>query len=340
VIEGWAKSVNAAGGLNGHEVNIVVKDDNTNPATALTDAQALISSKVAVIIDEDIVDAAWAKVAADAKVPVVGGNITSTGYGVDPNFYPSGQTNDSVIYSSIATAKQAGAKKIAVIYCSESPTCAASLPGLKSAGKALGVPVVYSAGVSATAPNYTAQCLAAKQAGADALFIGDGTNTIDRIATNCTQQGYKPTYITEGAGFEPELLSTPGISENEWASFPVLPFFSKDPAVQAMNKVVDQYSPGLRSKKLGWGQAATLGWTAALLVQAAAKKAGFSASDAVTSADFVKGLNMISNETLGGFAPGLTFDAGKPHQVDCWFTAQVSHGTPKQVGGRTCHTGT
>src|SRR6185312_9454835 len=116
----------------------------------------------------------------------------------------SGQTNDSVIYSSIATAKQAGAKKIAVIYCSESPTCAASLPGLKSAGKALGVPVVYSAGVSATAPNYTAQCLAAKQAGADALFIGDGTNTIDRIATNCTQQGYKPTYITEGAGFEPE----------------------------------------------------------------------------------------------------------------------------------------
>ena len=56
-----------------------------------------------------------------------------------------------------------------------------------------------------------------------------------------------------------------------------------------------------------------------------------------TAADFTKGLDMVANETLGGFAPALTFTAGKGHPVDCWYTARVVGGVPQQVGGQLCH---
>jgi hypothetical protein len=44
----------------------------------------------------------------------------------------------------------------------------------------------------------------------------------------------------------------------------------------------------------------------------------------------------VSNETLGGFSPPLTFAAGKPHAVDCWYTGRVLTGKATQVGGLSC----
>lgn len=43
---------------------------------------------------------------------------------------------------------------------------------------------MYSGSISATAPNYTAQCVAAAQAGADGLFPADGM-TVVRVADDC-----------------------------------------------------------------------------------------------------------------------------------------------------------
>ena len=81
-------------------------------------------------------------------------------FGTNPDFYPEAQTNASATYASVATAKTAGATNIGDIYCAESPVCAMSVPVFKAAGKQLGVPLTYSAEVAATAPNYTAQCVA------------------------------------------------------------------------------------------------------------------------------------------------------------------------------------
>jgi branched-chain amino acid transport system substrate-binding protein len=189
VLQAWAKSVNAAGGLNGHPVTLVEKDNASVAGTALTNAQALVSAKVDAIIDLDILDEVWEKPVSAAGIPVLGGNFSSPSYYSDPNWYPSGQTNDSITYSVAATAKQAGATSLADFYCAESAQCQSSVPLIKTAGQSLGVPVVYSASISATAPNYTAQCVAAKQAGVKAIFIGDSITVIDRVATDCSQQG-------------------------------------------------------------------------------------------------------------------------------------------------------
>ncbi len=188
VVQAWQKSVNASGGLNGHPVNLTEKNNGSNPGTAATNAQSMISDKVAAIIDLDILDAVWQKPVTAAKIPVIGGNFSSTPFYTDPNWYPSGQTNDSITYAVVATAKQAGAKNLGQLYCAESVQCQESVPLIKADGQSLGVPDVYNASIAATAPNYTAQCLAAKQAGVTAIFIGDSTSVIARVAEDCNKQ--------------------------------------------------------------------------------------------------------------------------------------------------------
>jgi branched-chain amino acid transport system substrate-binding protein len=339
VVQAWQKSVDASGGLNGHPVDLTEMDNGSNPGTAATNAQKMISANVAAIIDLDILDAVWQKPVSAAKIPVIGGNFSSPPFYTDTNWYPSGQTNDSITYAVVATAKQAGAKNLAQLYCAESVQCQESVPLIKADGQSLGVPDVYNASIAATAPNYTAQCVAAKQAGVTAIFIGDSTSVIARVAEDCNAQGYNPIYITEGTGFTNQALTTPGLKDHLWSPYPILPYFSTQPAVTAMNTVLDKYYPGITQNSNTWSEFAVQAWTAGLLVAQAVKNAGVTAGDTVSSADITKGLDMVSNQTLGGFSPSLTFTAGQAHPVDCWYTGRVQGGTASQVGGLTCEKG-
>jgi branched-chain amino acid transport system substrate-binding protein len=336
VLQAWQKSVNASGGLNGHPVDFTYMNNGSVPGTAVTDAQSLISDKVDAIFDLDILDAIWQKPVSAAKIPVIGGNFTSPMFYTDPDWYPSGQTNDSITYSVVATARKAGATNLGQLYCAEAAQCQQSVPLIKAAGKTLGVPDVYDASIAATAPNYTAQCVAAKQAGVTALFIGDSTSIVARVAQDCSKQGYNPIYVTEGTGFTNQVLTTPGLSDHAWSPFPVLPFFSNAPAVTAMNTALDKYFPGIRQNSTTWSEFAAQAWTAGLLLAQAVKNAGVTAGGTLSPAVITKGLDMVSNETLGGFSPGLNFTAGKAHPVDCWYTGRVQGGKASQVGGLTC----
>lgn len=336
VLQAWEKSVNASGGLNGHKVTFTYMDNGSNPGTAVTDAQSMISDKVDAIIDLDILDAVWQKPVSAAKIPVIGGNFSSPMYYQDPDWYPSGQTNDSITYSVVSVAKQAGATSLGQLYCAEAAQCQQSVPLIKADGQKLHVPDVYDASIAATAPNYTAQCLAAKQAGVKALFIGDSLSVIARVAEDCSKQNYDPIYVTEGTGFTDQALTTPGLDSNLWSSYPILPFFSTAPAVTAMNTVVDKYFPGIRQNSSTWSEYAVQAWTAGLLLAQAVKNAGVTASTAMSPDVITKGLNMVSNETLGGFSPSLNFTGTKSHAVDCWYTGRVQGGKASQVGGLSC----
>ena len=339
VVQAWEKSVNASGGLSGHPVDLTETDNGSNPGTAATNAQSMISAKVDAIIDLDILDAVWQKPVSAAKIPVIGGNFSSPAYYQDPNWYPSGQTNDSITYSVVATAKQAGAKNLGQLYCAESAQCQESVPLIKAAGQSLGVPDVYNASIAATAPNYTAQCLAAKQAGVTAVFIGDSTSVIARVAQDCDKQGYDPIYITEGTGFTNQALTTAGLKDHLWSPYPILPYYSNDPAVTAMNTVLEKYYPGITQDPNTWSEFAAQAWTAGLLIAQAVKNAGVTSGETVSPDVITKGLDTVSSQTLGGYSPSLTFTAGQPHKVDCWYVGRVQGGKASQVGGLTCEKG-
>lgn len=333
VAKAWAKSVNAAGGIAGHPVDLIFKDDANNPGTSVTAVQSLISDDVAAIIDASNLEAAWGKAAATAKIPVIGGLFAAEEYYHDPDFYPTGQTDDSAAYADVLTAKTAGATNLGHLYCAEAPTCQKGVAAHKAAGKQLGVPLVYSAAISATAPNYTAQCLAAKQAGVTALFIGDAPPIVAHIAQDCTRQGYKPIYVLQGGAFTDMLATTPGLKDTLWMTWSILPYFADTAAVRKMTSAVDKYYPGLRKNADSWSGLAPQVWTAGLLIEKAVQEAGTDPDTTITGTQLVKVLDSLHNERLDGWSPPLTFTAGKPHPVGCWFTARVQHGKPVLANG-------
>lgn len=333
VAQAWANSVNASGGVNGHPVELSVKDDQSNPGSSVTALQSLISSNVSAIIDLSTVDATWQKAVDAAKIPVIGGNALIPQYDTDPNFYSSGQTLSALTYSNMSVAKLAGAKVVSEIYCAEAPVCAQAVPANKAAALALGMKNPYNAAVSGTAPNYTAQCVAAKDAGVDALFIADSASVFLHMAEDCERQGYNPIFIENGIGYSAQLAAAPALKNNLWAPFPVLPFFANTPAVQKMNAAVDKYYPGIRKDPVNFSEQAAQAWTAGLLIGKAIEQSGVAANADFGAADMINGLNKTKNETLDGWSPPLTFTAGKPHPVDCWFVGRLQNGKPELANG-------
>jgi branched-chain amino acid transport system substrate-binding protein len=339
--QAWVNTVNKAGGLAGHKVVLTLEDDAGNPGTSVSDAQTLISDHVDAILDFSILDQAWAAAVQKSKIPVVGGDETETPYYTSPDFYPEGQTNDSVTVANVLTAKLAKATNLGDLYCAEAPSCAEGVPLIQAAGSKLGVPVVYNAEIAATAPNYTAQCLAAQQAKVSAIFVGDASVIISRVAANCAQQNYSPIWITEGEGFGLMMAATPGLGTKLWSDYGTAPFFDHIPAIAAMDKAVDKYYPGLRSNQNAWTQIAAEAWASGLLLRDAVAASHLTPSGTASPAVITKGLEALKGDTLNGMAPPLTFKAGKDHLIDCWFTGRVVNGTPTMVnGGRlTCAKG-
>jgi branched-chain amino acid transport system substrate-binding protein len=339
VAQAWAKSVNDSGGVNGHPIDLTVYDDTGNPGTSVTKAQALIDAHVAVILDLTPLDAAWAKNIDSAHIPVVGGNFSSQMFFTDPLFYPAGQTNDSIVYANVAVAKQSGAHKFGQLYCAEAPQCQESVAPGKQMAAQQGIPDVYDASISATAPNYTAQCLAAKQKGVDALFIGDSAAVFARVATDCNKQGYNPAFIQEGTGFTMALAEAPGVKNHLWQSYPVTPFWATDrPEVKAMVDAVDKYYPGLTDDKSGFSEFGAQGWAGGKLIEVGVKNSGVQASGTVDAAAMIQGLDRVHNENLGGWVPSeLNFSPGQVHKVDCFYVGRVQDGKPKLVSSKpTC----
>lgn len=330
VVRAWVEDRNAGEGVNGHPIDLELTDDQSDPGNSATAAQQMITDQVDVIIDLTVLDNTWAEAVTDAGIPVVGGNLSSKLFNTNELFYPSGQTNDSISYSTIAVAKQAGATKFAHLYCAEAPTCQESVEPIKQVAEELDLPEVYVSSITATAPNYTAQCVAAQQAGADALFVGHSASIVAKVASDCATQGYTPYIIEQGTGYTSQVLDADGAKDNLWAPFPSLPFFDADnPLVKEFRDTVEAKYPNLFTDAADtMSQYAAQAWTAGLLIEAAVKAGGLEAGDTVSAENMVDALNSVHDETLGGWTGPLTFKEGETHSVPCWYTVRVQGSQP------------
>jgi branched-chain amino acid transport system substrate-binding protein len=326
VYKAFIDATNAAGGIEGHPIQLSMQDDQSNPANAQQDVQTLIQSDhVIALVDMTNLDETWASYAKTAGVPVIGGDVSTTPMMTNSDFYPEGQTENALFPSIIDAAKGAGASNLALFYCAEAVQCHEGIAPLVAVGKQLGLPVSFTAEVAVTAPNYTAQCLAAEQAHITGLFIADVANVIDRAASDCNQQGYKPTYVIDGLSLEDGQTTSPGLEAGMVAPSANLPFYATTTsAVQAMDAALNKYYPGIQSTGSIFTEIAAEAWPSGLLLEDAAKAGNIGATP--TSAELVAGLAALKGDTLDGWAPPLTFASGQPHTVNCWFTAGIKSG--------------
>jgi len=190
VLSGWASYENAHGGIAGHSVNLITMNDGLDPATSLSEVTKMVSQDhVLAIIDGSDVDSAWAPYVEKMGVPVLVANLSSSLAYSNPDFFPPGQTINTLATSIALAAKKGKVTNLATVYCSEDPICASLAPAIAMAAKAQGIKASYSGPISATAPNYAAPCLAAKQAGANGIFVGQASQVVLSFASSCTSQG-------------------------------------------------------------------------------------------------------------------------------------------------------
>jgi branched-chain amino acid transport system substrate-binding protein len=325
-IQVWAKSVNGNGGLNGHPVQVVVEDDGGNPTTALQAAKQLVEGdKVMAIVGEtSLVDAAFSNYIEQQKVPVVGGQSSNAPFASNPYFFATGAGLNTITYGMIEQIQKAGAKKVGEVYCAEAPVCAQFDGVSRASAKVLNVPY-SSTKVAAATPNFTAQCLALKNAGADGFVPALDAETATRAMDACVQLGYKPKLVNAGGTIGQAMLKDLNFEGDIVIQANATYTDPSYPGVKEMLDAFKKYDPSVLSSPQFNSEVFQSAWLGGKLFEAASQAAG-GFSPTSTPADVLKGLYAIKGTTLGDTAPPLTFTPGKVTLPPCYYVQVVQAG--------------
>jgi branched-chain amino acid transport system substrate-binding protein len=324
VLNAWQNWTNTHGGINGHRVKVIVMDDKGDPTVGLADAHQLIQVDhvIALVGTASTPENQWGPYVAQAGVPVIGTGATSgIIWMTNPDFYPVGTAPVAEVYASLLAASKAGKPKMALLYCAESPACAQAVPFTKQIAPSVGVKVVYAASVSTTAPNYSAQCLAAQSAGATSVEVAADQNTVTRTVSDCSRQGVKVTLLGGDGTVSAAWATNPNYA-GEVDRQPYVPWNQHNAATADYYAAMAQYAPAeLHSPRFGANDIGS--WISGQLFAAAAKAANL--GDSPTPAQVVTGLTSLHDETLGGLTTPLTFAKGSAHVNKCFFLESIQN---------------
>lgn len=308
----WAQYVNERGGVNGHQVNVVVGDDGGDPARFNSLVQQFVEKDGAIAFLYTTLGFAPAgnNSYLDRKKIFTFG----TEGGLDTAYtnpfvlapFAVGQTNaKGILFSFAKVAVPQKKVKLASYACSDFALCDNydrqwTDPAVL---KATGFKVVERGRPSLTQPDYTSQCLSSQQAGAQAIIIALDTAAIRRFAADCARQNYRPLFATAEALALPTLAADRNV-DGMTIGTKVAPFVNEAvPGIKAMRASMKKFAP---SAGITGGHA--IGFTIGSFFGAAAANL----PDKPTPADVQAGLYRIKNNDLDGLTYPLTFTAGKP----------------------------
>jgi ABC-type branched-subunit amino acid transport system substrate-binding protein len=320
----WARQVNADGGINGYDVEIVVKTGTNDTARVLQSFTELDQEGVHAVVQRvaQVITGSVAKIKS-AKLPIVGGVPYTPEFDTEPLFFQVSSSYYAGVAGQVSAAKHAGANHFRNAYCTEVPACAQSVPVTEKAAKHFGLQ--HSAvGASARAVDYTAVCLAAKQAGVT-FFQGNGMNT-PNLVRDCKRQAYNPIYGVGGAANQRTVEALDG--EKYAGNLYEFGAFYDGPEVQRFRQAVERTD--LEDGQ--WGQTVIQAWLGLEMIGAAMERLDV---DNPTRADFLEALYSIEDEDLDGqIAPVDYTDqkSGDHFLQDCWTEHTV-------IGGKLVHMG-
>jgi branched-chain amino acid transport system substrate-binding protein len=134
------------------------------------------------------------------------------------------------------------------------------------------------------------------------------------------RQNYRPVFSSQWASDEDSFLKLGGQDVEGVVVGAVVPDFANNPKLADYRAAMDRSIPGGGRK----GSFSAFTWANGKLFEAIA--GGFGAT--VTSADIIKGLLSLRQETLGGIVPPITFAPGRGH-IDtnqCIYPGKVEGG--------------
>jgi branched-chain amino acid transport system substrate-binding protein len=312
-------------GSNGHPVHIYFADDGADPSTSVSEVEQEVTQDHVIAFVGNfypLTVGASVPYLQQQGIPVIGGDSNADAWWQSPMLFPqgSGNLNPSVeAVFTIGAAVARGYTKMAVLYCVEDPGCATTVRSFDQPGNTVdGATTVYASTISLTQPDFTAQCIAAKQAGATFVYFAGDSDSLTRMVGNCVAQGYDPIFDIDSLAVTATLSNNShlnGLLAGQ-SDFPWIDAFT--PAQATYQQAMKTYAPGVP------GSASTSAeWTAGMLAVAAAGDL----TSTPTSAEFLQGLWSIKNNNLGGLAPPLTFNQNAPATPSyCFFLMTIQNG--------------
>lgn len=312
----WAKDVNARGGLACHPVQVLTRDDGGDPgrSAALVKDLAAREKVVAFVGSLTLAPIGFVKAVEQVEVPAVGGGGGDPRWFASPWLFPDGASRTNQIVGLVKHGVDRGKTKLGVLYCVEAAACTESIKEIRdTAAKKAGATLVYDAPISVTQPDFTAQCLNARDAGVDQLALGMDGASMARVARSCSSIGYQPLISTVSGLLSPSQAKDPTLrSFGIVTAASYAPWTEKDqPGLREYHRVLQRWAPNLPPDG-----ATVLTFVAARLFEKAIEKVADQARGGpVGPALIVSGLGKIKNETLGGLTGPVTFTSGQKRAV-------------------------
>ena len=316
-IQVWAKYMNGRGGVNGHPIRHLVADDGGDPARYNAAVRQMTEEQGAIAFLHNTIGFAGGDLsyATQKRIPLVGHEGgTETGY-ESPFVFTPAASGSTYAYAAMAAVAQvavpAGKTKLAVLACSDVKLCDNFDKVLVGpAAKELGFEVVYHARPSLTQPDYTGECISARQAGADVFIMVLDNNSVMRVGRSCARQNYKPLLGLFDNVTLPSVAQEP-VMEGSVVATKAPPWPQKDtPGLAEIHQAFAAVAPGVQVNG-----AHVNGWVSAKTFETAARNL----PDRPTSEDVLNGLWAIKDDSLGGLTYPLNFPKGQnsPRKA-CW----------------------
>lgn len=310
-LRSWVASVNGGGGLGGHQVRLEVADDGTDPARHRALVQEFVERRgvVAFVYNAAVFSGqASVEYLNSRKIPVVGGSGTEPWYTTSPLFFTQIIAGEVAIEATTASyarsARAANLTKMGLVTCSDGvQVCEDTARSVPKYAAKYGVQLAYQGRASLAAPDFTANCLAARNAGVQILYLALDANSYQRFGRSCASVDYKPRYGIAQPVMLAEVARDANMQGSPGVSYTTPFFFNTNPAIAEFHKAMSQFAAGVPLTG-----SASLGWSAAKLLQASARRL----SAVPTSADILEGVWSLNGEDLGGLTAPLHFRRDGP----------------------------
>src|SRR5713101_7421637 len=338
-LRAWIRMINDQGGLNGHRVNpLIVADDGGDSARNRQLAQQLIEQNhvLALVFDAALDGSGTVSYVTQSGVPFIGSAGVGQYFYQSPVYFPQmpvGFAFDEIQLGEFAEMQSEGKTKLATIVCVESPSvCNAAASVAKKGAPRYGAQVVYATTASIAAPDYSAECLNARNAGAQVIMMVLDAASGIRLQQSCARQGYHPIFSTTSAALNADTAAD---DDFEGMIIPAvtMPVAGNPAALTEFRAAMARYAPGVALLD-GHVEA----WATGKVLQLGA--AHLPDGDVTTLRKaLISGLYAIPHGYVLGITTPLEYNPGKPATpVVCWFLETIhNHQFVAANGGqRTC----
>jgi branched-chain amino acid transport system substrate-binding protein len=337
-VQTWVKYINARGGLSCHPIRLLAADDSSDPARNQAMHRQMVEDQgaIAFVYEASPLGSAGSKDYLNAhRIPVIG-DVGGTNYFYElPYFFPTYPLGlmiaDFTVAAAAKVALPEGKKKLGFITCNEATLCTDADGVWAAVGPKVGFEVVYRGRGSLAQPDWTAQCLAAKNAGVEVLISLLTSEGHRRVAQNCASVGLKPIKVAETVQALISWKDDP-IMDNYVVGSPVAPWFSTAiPGVRDYQTQLKHFAPTVEL-----GVQSLSGWTVGKHLELAGQNLP---AGQVTGDDILRGLWAINGSTLNGLTTPIKQEQGKPApRQSCGWAITLRSGEWKQASDYFCRT--